>query len=90
MHPLRFILGIMAFFLVWLVVFLGVGWLIGFVFQPQNGAHFLGVWLDAHALPGLAIGLFMGFRAFRAIYGKAGASARLAPPTGSPSDRTKA
>ena len=58
-----------ALLVVWLVVCVGVGWIIGIIFQPKNGAHFLGFWLDWHALPGLAIGLFMGVRAFRAIAG---------------------
>jgi len=70
MKTLRFIAAIGALLFVWLIVSVGVGWLIGIVFDPQSGAHFLGVWLDWHALPGLGIGLFMGLRAFRAIAGR--------------------
>jgi TRAP-type C4-dicarboxylate transport system permease small subunit len=69
MKVLRFIIAMIALLFVWLVVSVGVGWFIGIIFQPKNGAHFLGLWLDWHALPGLAIGLVMGVRAFRAIAG---------------------
>ena len=69
MKVLRFIIAMAALLFVWLVVSVGVGWLVGIVFQPKNEAHFLGFWLDWHALPGLAIGLVMGVRAFRAIAG---------------------
>lgn len=69
MKILRFIIAVAALFFVWLVVAVGVGWIIGIVFQPKSEAHFLAFWLDWHALPGLAIGLIMGVRAFRAIAG---------------------
>ena len=69
MKVLRFIIAMAALLFVWLVVSVGVGWLVGIVFQPKSEAHFLGFWLDWHALPGLAIGLVMGVRAFRAIAG---------------------
>ena len=69
MKVLRFIIAMAALLFVWLVVSVGVGWLVGIVFQPKNEAHFLGFWLDWHALPGLVIGLVMGVRAFRAIAG---------------------
>jgi hypothetical protein len=69
MKAIRFILAVSALLVVWLVVSVGVGWLIGIVFQPKSEAHFLGFWMDWHALPGLAIGLVMGVRAFRAVAG---------------------
>ena len=69
MKALRFIIALAALLFVWLVVSVGVGLLIGIIFQPKGGAHFLVFWLDWHALPGLAIGLVMGVRAFRAIAG---------------------
>lgn len=69
MKVLRFILAMIVLLFVWLVVSVGVGWLIGIIFQPKSEAHFLLFWLDWHALPGLAIGLIMGIRAFRAIVG---------------------
>lgn len=69
MKILRFILGTMALLFVWMIVSVGVGLLIGIVFEPKSEAHFLWFWLDWHALPGLAIGLFMGIRAFRSIAG---------------------
>ena len=69
MKVLRFIIAMAALLFVWLVVSVGVGWLVGIVFQPKNEAHFLGFWLDWHALLGLVIGLVMGVRAFRAIAG---------------------
>ena len=69
MRVLRFIIATTALLFVWLIVSVGVGCLIGVIFQPKNGAHFLVFWLDWHALPGLAIGLVMGIRAFRAIVG---------------------
>ena len=70
MKVLRFIVALTALLFVWLVVCVGVGLLIGIIFQPKSEAHFLVFWLDWHALPGLAIGLIMGLRAFRAIAGK--------------------
>lgn len=70
MKVLRLILAVGALLLVWLIVAVGVGWLVGIVFQPKSESHFLGVWLDWHALPGLVIGLVMGLRAFRAIAGR--------------------
>jgi hypothetical protein len=69
MKVLRFILAMIVLLFVWLVVSVGVGWLIGIIFQPKSEAHFLLFWLDWHALPGLAIGLIMGIRAFRANVG---------------------
>jgi hypothetical protein len=69
MKVFRFIIAIGALLFVWLVVSVGIGWLVGIVFQPKSEAHFLGFWLDWHALPGLAIGLVMGVRAFRAVAG---------------------
>ena len=69
MKVLRFIIATIALLFVWLIVAVGVGLLIGIIFQPKNGAHFLVFWLDWHALPGLAVGLVMGIRAFRAIAG---------------------
>lgn len=69
MKALRFIAALTAMLFVWLVVSVGVGWFIGIIFRPKSEAHFLGFWLDWHALPGLAIGLVMGVRAFRAIAG---------------------
>ena len=69
MKILRFIAAIVALLFVWLVVSVGVGLLIGIIFQPKSEAHFLVFWLDWHAIPGLAIGLVMGLRAFRAIAG---------------------
>ena len=69
MKVFRFIIAIAALLCVWLVVCVGVGWLIGIIFQPKSEAHFLWFWLYWHALPGLAIGLVMGVRAFRAIAG---------------------
>jgi hypothetical protein len=69
MKVLRFIVAVTVLLFVWLVVSVGVGWLVGIVFKPKSEAHFLGFWLDWHALPGLAIGLVMGVRAFRAIAG---------------------
>ncbi len=70
MKILRFIVAVTVLLLVWLVVSVGIGWFIGIVFQPKSEAHFLWFWLDWHALPGLAIGLAMGVRAFRAVVGK--------------------
>lgn len=69
MKVLRFIIALAAMLFVWLVVSVGIGWLIGIIFQPKSEAHFLGFWLDWHALPGLAVGLVMGVRAFQAIAG---------------------
>jgi hypothetical protein len=69
MKVLRFIIAITALLFVWLVVSVGIGWLIGIIFQPKSEAHFLWFWLDWHSLPGLAIGLVIGIRAFRAIAG---------------------
>jgi uncharacterized iron-regulated membrane protein len=69
MKVLRFIIAITALLFVWLVVSVGVGLLIGIIFQPKSEAHFLVFWMDWHALPGLAIGLVVGVRAFRAIAG---------------------
>ena len=69
MKVLRLTIAMTALLFVWLVVSVGVGWLIGIIFQPKSEAHFVVFWLDWHALPGLAIGLVMGVRAFRAIAG---------------------
>jgi hypothetical protein len=69
MKALRFIAALTAMIFVCFIVSVGIGWLIGIIFQPKSEAHFLGFWLDWHALPGLAIGLVMGVRAFRAISG---------------------
>ena len=68
MKILRFIAATVALLFVWLVVSVGVGLLIGIIFQPKSEAHFLVFWLDWHAI-GLVIGLVMGLRAFRAIAG---------------------
>ena len=65
----RFIVAVTALLFVWLVVSVGIGLLIGIVFQPKSEAHFLWFWLDWHALPGLVIGLVMGIRAFLSIAG---------------------
>ena len=70
MKVFRFIIAMTALLFVWLIVSVGVGWIIGIMFQPKNDAHFLGFWLDWHAVPCLAIGLVMGVGAFRAIVGK--------------------
>lgn len=67
MKVVRFTIALTVMLFVWLVVSVGVGWLIGIIFQPKSEAHYLVFWLDWHALPGLAIGLIMGIRAFRAI-----------------------
>jgi membrane protein DedA with SNARE-associated domain len=67
MKPFRFIIALAALLLVWFVVTVGVGYLIGMVFEPKSESHFLGIWMDWHALPGLVLGLIMGLRAFRAI-----------------------
>lgn len=80
MNALRFIIAVIVLLVVWLVVSVGVGWLIGIIFQPKSEAHFFGFWLDWHALPGLAIGLVMGVRAFRAIAG----TTKPSPPTDAP------
>jgi hypothetical protein len=68
MKALRFVLAAVALVSVWLVVATGVGMLMGFIFPPRgDGAQFLFFWLDWRALPGLALGLWMGVRAYRAI-----------------------
>ena len=71
MRAFRFLVALLALLFVWLVVSVGVGWLIGMVFKPKSDSHFLWFWMDWHGLPGLAIGLVMGVRAFRAIAGSA-------------------
>lgn len=81
MKVLRFILAMIVLLFVWLVVSVGVGWLIGIIFQPKSEAHFLLFWLDWHALPGLAIGLIMGIRAFRAVAGNTKKSRGNTNPT---------
>lgn len=46
MKALRFITAMIAMLCVWLIVSVGIGWLIGLIFQPKTGAHFLWFWLD--------------------------------------------
>ena len=82
MKMLRFVVAVAALLLVWLVVFVGVGLLIGILFPHSTGAQFLVFWLDWHGLPGLLLGLFMGVRAYRAVLrGRKPAHLPTAPPT---------
>ena len=69
MNVLRFIIAVIVLLFVWLVVSVGVGLLIGIIFQPKSEAHFFVFWADWHAIPGLVIGLVIGLRAFRAVAG---------------------
>jgi uncharacterized iron-regulated membrane protein len=70
MKLLRFIMAVAVLLFVWLVVSVAVGLLIGIIFQPKSEAHFFVFWADWHAIPGLVIGLVIGVRAFRAVFGE--------------------
>jgi len=62
----RYIVGAIGFLLVWFVVAVIVGVIIGMIFPPPNGYIFAGIGLNWQSLPGTILGLLAGIQSFRA------------------------
>ena len=67
MKPIRYIVGVIGFLLVWFVVAVIIGWIVTFFIPPASGERvILGIGLDWRNLPGTILGLFAGIQSFRA------------------------
>jgi hypothetical protein len=62
----RYIVGAIGFLLVWFVVAVVIGVVVGMVFPPSNGHIFAGIGLNWQSLPGTILGLLAGIQSFRA------------------------
>jgi Na+/H+-dicarboxylate symporter len=63
----RYIVGAIGFLLVWFVVAVVIGFVMGAIFPPPNGRYiFAGIGLDWRNLPGTILGLLAGIQSFRA------------------------
>jgi hypothetical protein len=62
----RYIVGFIGFLLVWLVVAVIFGFIMGAIFPPPNSRYiFAGIGLDWRNLPGTILGLLAGIQSFR-------------------------
>jgi hypothetical protein len=63
----RYIVGIIGLLLVWFVVAVIVGVIVGMIFPPPDGQHiiFAGIGLNWRSLPGTILGLLAGIQSFR-------------------------
>ena len=71
MKPIRYVVGIIGFLLVWFVVAIVVGFIVTFFIPPAPGQIVklgigFGIGLDWRNLPGTILGLFAGIQSFRA------------------------
>jgi hypothetical protein len=67
MKPVRYIVGVIGFLLVWFVVAVVVGFIVTFFVPPPQGETVrLGIGWDWRNLPGTILGLFAGIQSFRA------------------------
>lgn len=65
----RYAVGVVGGFLVWLLVAIVVGWVIAMIFPPPGGRFLVGVGLDWRNLPGTVLGFFAARHSFRASVG---------------------
>ena len=62
----RYIVGAIGFLLVWFVVAVIVGVIMGMIFPPPSGGYiFAGIGLNWQSLPGTILGLLAGIQSFR-------------------------
>jgi uncharacterized membrane protein (DUF485 family) len=67
MKPIRYVVGVIGFLLVWFVVAVVVGFIVTFFVAPAHGETVkLGLGLDWRNLPGTILGLLAGIQSFRA------------------------
>jgi hypothetical protein len=67
MKPIRYVVGVIGFLLVWFVVAVVVGLVVTFFFPPAHGEMVrLGIGLQWRNLPGDILGLLAGIQSFRA------------------------
>lgn len=66
MKIVRIIVGIISFFLVWLVVAVVIGFMVNLVFPSGDSTMTVGIGWDARRLPGTLLGLLAGIQSFRA------------------------
>jgi hypothetical protein len=67
MKPIRYVVGVIGFLLVWFVVAVIVGLVVTFFFPPAHGEMVrLGIGLQWRNLPGDILGLLAGIQSFRA------------------------
>ena len=69
MKPIRYVVGIIGFLLVWFVVAIVVGFIVTFFIPPAPGQIVklgigFGIGLDWRNLPGTILGLFAGIQSF--------------------------
>lgn len=63
----RYIVGAIGFLLVWFVVAVVIGVIVGLIFpQSSDGTIFVGIGLNWRNLPGTILGLLAGIQSFRA------------------------
>jgi hypothetical protein len=63
----RYIVGIIGLLLVWFVVAVIVGVIMGMIFPPPSGGYiFAGIGFNWQSLPGTILGLLAGIQSFRA------------------------
>jgi Na+/H+-dicarboxylate symporter len=65
MKAVRYIVGVIGFFFVWLVVAVVVGLGMAILFPPGRGNFMAGISLDWRNLPGTILGLLAGIQSFR-------------------------
>ena len=66
MKPIRYVVGIIGFLLVWCVVAIVIGLVMAFLFPPTGDRAMVGIGMDWRNLPGTVLGLLAGVHSFRA------------------------
>ncbi len=62
----RYIVGVIGFLLVWFVVAVVIGFVMGIIFPPPNGQYiYAGIGLNWRNLPGTILGFLAGMQSFR-------------------------
>lgn len=66
MKFVRYVVGVISFFLVWFVVAVVVGLVINMISPPPGGTTTIGIGWSGRSLPGTLLGLLAGAQSFRA------------------------
>ena len=66
MKPIRYVVGIIGFLMVWFVVAIVIGVVMMLLFPQTGDRAMAGVGLDWRNLPGTVLGLLAGVHSFRA------------------------
>ena len=65
MKPIRYIVGVIGFVLVWAVVAIVIGFIMALLFPSDGDRFVVGIGMNWRNLPGTVLGLLAGIHSFR-------------------------